>query len=563
MLGCDGRVESCADAARLDASLDATDARAVAPDESPDVATDPERCPDPTTLAASPMRRLGTREYAAAVADLLDDPFDVVAAVRFPTDPRVNGFDDNAAVADTSSSMLDLFATANALLVERLSADPARRARVVGCDPSGAGRSACIDAFVAHVGRRVARRPLTPSQAARWAALAHTLDGDADPFAGPLRALEGMLLAPSFLYRAETGRPIAGCDAVRQLDGWEVATRLSFLLRATTPDDALLDAAASGSLDTADGVEAAARAMLADGGSRDAVWRFFSQWLEIDELALRSGGAGDADWSDAVRDAMVSQFRRVVEGIVWSPGRDLLDLVDTRRSYVNDILAEHYGLVPVPPPNTWIAFDWPPSSERAGILTEGAVLTATGSVVSSRLAGNAIRRGRWVREILLCEGIPLPPPGVEVNPASFTGSQRERLAAHSTDPRCASCHRRLDPVGFGMERFDDLGRHQTMDPSGVPLTGDGVLEGFDAPEFHGTLELAARLRAAPQVAPCVALQWFRWAYGRSETPGDARPTAALADAFERSHHSFTELVVASVRADAFRYRPTANATETP
>ena len=536
------------DSIESDSPVDAPRTDAVQPDASISL-----HCPDPSQLGQAPLRRLSNREYSASIRAVLGDDTDVITRFQFPLEPRVNGFEDTSVASAITAPSLSLYADAAAFLIDRLSTDRARRATVIGCNPGGWARSTCMSAFVRREGRRLLRRPLRESEVARWEALAHSLDTDPDPYAGPLRALEAMLVSPSFLFRLEPGHAIPGCAGVRRLDGFEIATRLSFLLLGEPPDDHLLDLAASGALDSPDRLEQFASTMLADPRAREAVWRFFSGWLRTDELAFRSGDP-EGPWTNELRDAMVMEVRRVVDSFVWTDGTDLLDIIDTRRTYVNDVLARHYGLATIPPPGEWTAIDWDASSERAGVLTQGSLLMATAPASGTQFAGSAIRRGLFVRQALLCETIPPPPPDAIVNPGVPMGSERDRLAAHSASPRCATCHTRLDPVGFGLERFTEMGLIRNRGDDGSILTGDGNLEGFDPPAFHGSVELATRLRAAPALAPCVARQWYRWTMGRAESAADEDAITSLTGAFEASHHSFRALILASVRSAAFRLR---------
>ena len=194
-----------------------------------------------------------------------------------------------------------------------------------------------------------------------------------------------------------------------------------------------------------------------------------------------------------------------------------------------------------------------PRDQRSGVLTQASVMT----VLATAEHTSPILRGKFVRERLLCEPIPPPPPGVIITPPKVDPkvTAKQRFAQHRADASCAGCHQLMDPIGFGFEHYDGVGRFRTAVDGAFPVDAVGELSGTGASDgpFDGAVELGARLASSEQVRRCVAAQWFRFALGRSERDGDASSLAAAYQAFEREGFDIRELVVAITRTDAFRH----------
>ena len=331
---------------------------------------------------------------------------------------------------------------------------------------------ACSQRFLARVGRLLSRRPLDETELARWTAIAVEL-GEGDVHRGLRYALAGMLQSPSFLYRVElgyrpeSGSPPAATPSVDRvtLDGFEVASRLSFLLWNTGPDDALLDAAAAGELDTREGIDEHASRMLDDPRARRATMQLLRAVPRPRApLGARprrgplsrvhaDAGALDAHRGRAARRRSV--FRR---------DADVRELFRTRRTFVNAELATLYGVeAPGATAISFVPVELPDDGARAGLLTLGAFLAMNAHPTET----SPTLRGKYVRERVLCELVPPPPPDVEtdIEPADPTMPRtlRERLEQHRTNPACAACHASIDPPGFLFEDFDSIGAVRTHD----------------------------------------------------------------------------------------------------
>jgi hypothetical protein len=497
------------------------------------------------------VRRLTNAEYDHAVRDLLGQTERVSA--DFPADPKVIGFDNNAQSLTISALHAERYRDAAERVAAAVIASPERRAAVVGCALTGDGRDACLRAFIDAFGRRAFRRAVTPTEAAGLREVASFAADDPNPDMAAALVIEAVLQSPSFLFRTEFGDADPARPGLHRLRGPDLAARLSFFLWGTTPDDALLARAQAGTLDTADGLAAAARAMLADPRARDGLGGFYRQWLRLYTLGdVHRDPALYPAWNANLRASMEGETARVVDDLIWRDGASFLDLFTSRTTFVDARLASLYG-VAAPAGDAWGRVEMPESSGRAGLLTQASYLTLTAHTEGSTL----IHRGKFVREVLLCETLPSPPANVPSIPVAVPGeTDLERLERHRSDPACNNCHRRMDPIGMGMRRYDAVGALHLVDAQMRPIPQTGNLYGYTPADFDGPVALGQRLRAAPEVAECVVRQVFRYAFGRPEVLGasdDGPSIDRASERFRASGYSFRELLVAVVTSDAFRY----------
>jgi hypothetical protein len=250
-------------------------------------------------------------------------------------------------------------------------------------------------------------------------------------------------------------------------------------------------------------------------------------------------------WSEELRSAMKEETTRFVEDFLWSKDADVVDMLGTKQTFANATLGTFYGISAT---GDWAKVALP--AARVGLLTQASILTIT----AKNEAATMIQRGKYVRDAILCDPTPPPPPNVPPLMMDPGASAQDQLNQHLKDPVCASCHKNLDPLGKGFARFDAIGAYRDKDASGATISQAGVLNGFDNPDFDGPLELASRLRQAPDVPACVVKQLFRYTFGRSELDVDECTLASLGAGFDGSKHSFQKLLVAVVGSEAFRYR---------
>jgi hypothetical protein len=479
-------------------------------------------------------------EYVASVRLLLGDVHPQVTAL-YPSDPRTP-FDNNGADQFPSEQLItgaELLATEQ---VEAFLADEDRRDAMLGCIPvDSVADDACLDQIVTTLGRRALRRPMPAEDAIAYADAARTEAIEADDFyAGVGVVLSALLQHPGFLYRIELGTPLAEDANVVRLDGYDVASRLSFLVWGAPPDDALLDrAAASDLLDDASLVDVA-RGMLSDARAQAQAARIHAMWLGIEVLPN----------DPVLSEAMQNETATLVKNVLMNEERPWQDLFTEPGTYINDEMAEHYGL-PAPGSDVPVYVEYPADSTRQGILSHGAFL-GHGSTAGDR---TPIHRGLAVRKRLMCEAIELPngftPPEL---PAPAEGECRTDLLAAHRSGGCAGCHLSMDPIGFGLEGFDGAGRPQSTEPGRpeCPITGMGDLDGL---VFQGPKGLSDRLLETDQMAHCFQSQYFRYALGRSDLVG---PENAIFNVMRyglaTNAFTYADLVQALVSAPSFRLR---------
>ena len=366
-----------------------------------------------------------------------------------------------------------------------------------------------------------------------------------------------MLQSPSFLYRTELGDAAqpAGADAIK-LTPYEVASELSYFLWGTMPDAALFAAADAGEVGTPAQIEKQARRLLADPRSRDTIQRFVEAWLEIDRLpTIPKDAATYPELDAAARVAQREETRRFVTHVMEKGTGTLSELLTSRTSFLSPELAKLYGLPAPTGPKDAEGFAEASfaGTARAGILTQGSVITTHSKPSSS----SPIHRGKLVRERLFCQELPPPPAGLMVQPPPVDPSltTRERYSAHATMEPCASCHRLTDPIGFGLERFDGIGRERDTE-AGRPIdaTGQIVATPNSDGKFDGTVDLATKLAASPDVHACFATQWMRFAYGIKEGAETACLVDKLGQDFEKDGLKIEDLIVALTLTPRFAER---------
>jgi hypothetical protein len=488
------------------------------------------------------LHRLNVTEYNNTVRDLLGTQISLPA--DFPADESAYGFDNIASALTMDDVSVSYYlATAKELAAEALSAG--RRGSLVACDLA-AGKEACVTQVVSALLPRAWRRPARPNEVERLVAVytKNKASGATDDEALQ-RVLQALLIAPDFLFRVERNSGIA---QVRNLDGYEVAARLSYFLWSSMPDAELTAAAAGGSLASAAGVAAQLPRLLGSDKASAFAQSFGSQWLRLRSLANVTPDAGTYPAFDDELRAAMRQETMLFFTDVASGKRSLSELLTSTSGYVNDRLAKHYGLAGVDSAQP-VFTALPPG--RAGLLTQGSLLT----VLSYPRESAPVRRGNWILGNLLCKEPPPPPPNVPQEPPPQSGkSRKERLAAHRTDAICKACHDLMDPLGLALEQFDGVGAFRTMD-AGLPIDPSGTLA--DGRSFSTAAELAQLIASDPAVPRCVTQRVFAYGLGRAPRDGssfDAAAIDSIASAFAQAGQMFPKLIEAVVTSDAFLKR---------
>ena len=492
----------------------------------------------------SGARRLSQAELDNTLRDLLGE--DGSPAGRLLIEDEFAPYDNDYTLQTASAALITGLEVLAREVATNTTADPARRDRVVPCTPSGPDDAACFQEFIESFVPRAFRRPITDEEIAAYMGLQvfATEDNpyvDNDFYTAVELVISAVIQDPEFLYRIERGTATDD-EGVSRLTGYEVATRLSYLLWGTTPDDALLAEAADGTLDTADGRRAAAERMLLDTRSNQQLYRFHAMWLGYRAIP-----------HDA---ALVAELNRettaLIDRVALEPGRSYMELFTSTETYVSDTLADHYGLPrPASGGEGWVSYG---DTGRAGILSHGSVLAGFSKFTDT----SPTQRGIFVRTRLMCEVIPPPPPTVDVDqaPESTDGSpcKWNRYASHRSIASCASCHSRVDDIGFGLENYDIAGRFRAHD-DGLPectIEGAGNITGVG--DFSGPRELAELLVNETAVDRCAVQHFYQFALGRAPHATEHQVIDAMAEGFRGEAHSLHEFLLDYVSADRFALR---------
>jgi hypothetical protein len=495
----------------------------------------------------SPIRRMTRFEYNNTVRDLLGD--DTRPASVFVPEEEAMGFDNQATALGVTQILAEQYMVAS----EKISARAALHlGELLPCDPAAIGEDECAESFVETFGRRAWRRPLEEDEIARLLKVFAWGRAEEGFSKGIQLVIQAMLQSPHFLYRVEFGMPDPVQDDVVPLSHHEVASRLSYMLWASMPDDELFQAAEEGKLGSRDEVAAQARRMLDDPRARAAIANFHTQWLTLGKIdTINKDASAYPKYYENLRPLWKQETLSFLDHVVFDGEGDVASMFTAPFTMLNEELATFYG-VDGPSSQAFERVDLDPS-RHAGLLTQASILAATGKPNQS----SPVHRGKFVRERLLCQILPPPPNNAafeapDVKPNATT---RERFAEHSENPACAGCHVKMDPVGFGFEHYDGIGLWRDTD-QGLPIDDVGELvdtRGIDGP-FHGVTGLAHKLAQSEEVRQCVATQWFRFGYGRVEGEDDRCAMDQVQKAFAASGFNVKELLVALTQTDAFRYR---------
>ncbi len=506
----------------------------------------------PVDPGAPVLRRLNANEYCNTLSDLLG--VEERGCARFPTDGAV-GFDTIGTFLSTSPLQLEQFdATIDSAVGKFLALPteaPARR-RALPCDPA-AGEPVCVDLIVRTFGRLAWRRPVREDEVASYGALFARVKGSGAASEESLRALlHAMLLSPNFAFKMEPDSD-PGDPTPRPLNAHELATRLSYALWASPPDDELDRAADDGRLSEPAELEAQIARMLASPRARSLVKDFAGQWLHTRELP---GHETDARVYPALtaelKAAMAAQLETTFAHYLASD-RNYRELISADVAVgVSDKLAAYLGLGAANPEGERALV----GTERRGLLGAPgiAVLTSRGARTSF------VARGVFVLDNVLCQKPPAPPPGIAPlpeNPGDRT--KRQISEEHRTSPSCASCHVWIDPIGLGLENFDAAGKWRTVDELGNAVQAEGELPGAnpdDPPRpFSGPLELAELLGADDTFAGCVADRFLTYAIGRLMDGEEGKQWSTLvARAAQDRGGSLRDLLLAGLTSPPFTHR---------
>lgn len=558
--GCQGQIEGPAGAAGANSSAagsssnGGTSGNPGPVDVGDAIGVDPQQLPDGVP-ASTRVSRLSYEEYDRVLKDLLHLPVD--ASTNFPAEqsglgPYV-GYAD-LRVGDRLFTELERSATA---LAASVVGSAEAYAAVVGCEPSAAG---CRDQFIDGFGLRAFRRPLSSTEQTRYRGM---FDRGAELIAsgnafrdGVQLTLQAMLQSPKLLYRIEAGDGKSDA-AGALLSGFELATRLSFMLAGTTPDAALLAAARDGSLATPEGLATQARRLVAAPEFEQRALSFHERWMQLDELGtLTKDTTAFPSFSPELVASIRSEAQRFVKAVTLEGDGTVSALLTSRFGFADQKLAALYGLQGTFGPEL-ARVDYAPESGRLGLFTQAAFLS---SHSSSSSGTSPILRGVFLQRRVACSNIPDPPPGAQMQepatqPATAIRTTRDYFAWKTSMPACAACHSLINPTGFAFEEFDGLGQWRDQD-RGAPVDTTGTLRlGAKELSFSNAGELLEALAKEPQVQACYAKNWLQFAYGRREGEADLRTLGLAAQNLQAGSFSIRDLAVALTERPAFNHLP--------
>lgn len=496
---------------------------------------------DPLLAVESGVRRLSQTELDNTLRDLLGE--DTNPASRLLNEDEFRPFDNDYTIQQASDALITSLEALAEEVAERAVADATRRSTLVPCAPTGADDAACFRAFLEGFLPRALRRAVSVTEVdAYMPLLAFASENNPvvqnDFFTAVRLAVTAAIQDPEFLYRVETGAP-TGQGGLVELDGYEIASRMSYLLWASMPDDALRAAAEAGTLDTAEGRRAEAARMLQDPRARTQLHRFHAMWL----------GYRSIPHSAELVAAFNRETSALIDRVVLDDPGDYRRMFTLNETFVDDALADHYGLPRPSDGEGWVSYE---GTGRAGILGHGSLLAAFSKFEDT----SPTQRGILVRTRLMCEDVPRPPPNIDVDqpPEGNLDAvcKYDRYAQHrDQSSSCAGCHSLVDPIGFGLENYDVAGRYREFDDGLPECTIDGAGEIVGIGEFSSPAELSSLLVDNGYIDACAVQQFLTFAWGRPPTVYEEALLEQMTADFREGAHDLQAFILAFVGSDRF------------
>ncbi|MCB2108187.1 MAG: DUF1592 domain-containing protein, partial [Rhodobacteraceae bacterium] len=506
---------------------------------------------EPTIEGGPPtMRRLSNEQYRNIIADVFGPQIDV--AGKGDSLLRSDGMIAiGASTARMTPAGFEKFYKLARVIAAQV-VNPQNRASEFPCAPASATAAddTCAREFYAKVGRLLYRRPLTDIELGE--AVRAASDGAKtknDFYAGVGSGLVGLLTAPQFLFITDETEPDPDHPGQERLTAYAKAARLSFFLWNTTPTDDLLNAAERGDLHNAAGLEAQVNRMMTSSRLDSGVRAFFEDFLRFEEFDTleKDSKIYPAFTLKVIEDSREQVLRTAVDHLIAREG-DYRDLFTTRKTFMTGPLARIYR-VPISRPenNAWEPYEFPDNDLRAGLVSQ----IGFAAVASHPGRSSPTRRGRAIREALLCQKVPDPPGNVDFSKFEEVDSTdktlRERLTAHRTEPACAGCHQLTDPIGLGLENLDGAGQLRTTE-NGLPIDASGDLDGIPFADAAG---LGQAIRDNPATPACIVERLVSYALARTPVGNDMPYITYLQDAFAGDGYHFAPLMKRIALSRAF------------
>jgi hypothetical protein len=512
--------------------------------------------PDPGRVT---IRRLNRAEYNNTIRDLVGVDFQ--PASDFPADDSGYGFDNIGDVLSLSPVLMEKYLAAAEKIMNSVfdyaktngataaNKNQAAYARLMGPADFRAPKLVRAKQIIASFGSRAFRRPLTNEEQQRFLELFKTMDEQTESFDHATKlVLEAVLISPQFLFRGDVQPDPNNEKAIHPVDDYALASRLSYFLWSSMPDEELFQLAARRSLRR--NLEAQVKRMLKSEKSHAVVENFAGQWLQLRNLKLVSPDRKKFPaFNDKLRADMEKETELFFESI-WTENRSILDFIDADYTFLNERLAKLYGISGIEGDEfRRVSLK---GTRRGGLLTQASIMTIT----SNPTRTSPVKRGKWVLENILGAPPPPPPPDVpelKEGKKALVGTLRVRMEKHRADPGCASCHARMDPIGFGLENFNGIGAWREkedeflLDTSGKLISG----ESFDGPDEFKELLLTTK---KDEFARCLTEKMLTYALGRGLEYYDKCAVQEITKSMVKENYKFSALVLGIVKSTPFQMR---------
>ena len=498
------------------------------------------------------IRKLLGRQYVNSIRQVLGEAAAAKAAP--PPDVTLNEFETLAAAElAVPPTAVDAYESSARDVASAVIFDAGTMAKIVPCTPSAPDDGECHKQVIEGVGHQLWRRPLTPEEVTPIVEIAKAAGVEYGNFNfGVEYALMVLLQSPYFLYNVEVGIVDPAHPGWFKLTGPELATRMSLFLVDSIPDAELLQKAESGQLETEEQIRTEARELMKRPAARAALSSFYDVVFKLRDLPTMTKIPEEFPlWNEGIANSMRQESLMFFEDLVWDQNGDYRDAYIADYTFVDATLAQLYG-VSAPNGGGFQKMSLPPEQGRSGFLGHASYLARYAHAGET----SPTRRGVFLSNLLLCNEIPPPPPGVDTSFPPFDPSnpktKKEHLdEVHTKDDNCHSCHSLMDPFGYPMEMFDAIGKYRTVDENGLTLDPSGEVADFGT--FADMQALGQIMHDDPRAMNCMVSNLFRQSLGHKETKGERPAILHIQDAFESSGFKLQEAIVEIIASPAFSY----------
>ncbi|HEX2880596.1 MAG TPA: DUF1592 domain-containing protein [Polyangiaceae bacterium] len=512
------------------------------------------------TLPAQPLRRLSSAQYHNTLRDLFGP--ELASALLedslFPETRISAGFSGDAEANTVNTQESNAIEDNAERIAELIIAAPEPYLGLFEpCTVSAADADAeidgCVDAFIQDFGRRAYRRPATATEIALARRVYDEVRGEESALVAWASVVQYFVQAPALLYRVEHGAGPSAIPGLVQLSSHEMATRLSYLLSNSIPDQELARAADADELTAPDNILAQVDRLLASDAFLPVATAFHREWLKVYEVPTAKDGVLFPAYTPEVHASLELETQEFLRHVLTSPEPTLQAVLSSSTYMVNAPLAAFYGAAaPDATADTWVPVEF---NERRGLFTSASLMTT----LALETRTHPIHRGGFFRTQVLCQTLPALPGNIDIQgpllDTSMEPTARGRLAPLTTRGDCSPCHMQINPLGLAFENYDAVGQYRSQE-NGVTIDASSsfVLDGTER-SFGGPTDLVEALAQSTQVRDCYSLQWYRAANGRPDLPEDACGVATVRQVAAQAQGDLRQIVRAVAQTDAFLYRP--------